>query len=139
MKTLLWLAAGGLGLYILDQMGYLGTTATATTTAPATSSSPQANTSTSASTTTAASTNNAPTLAQVQAYLLNAAASDANFSQDSQGNWTANSAYHWSYYVNSIVPATANMNLSAIFPGVDLTQPMGWTYFWNGMGPYLTK
>lgn len=45
MKTLLWLAAGGGVLYLLDTMGVFGTATVATTTSAAstTSSSPQAN------------------------------------------------------------------------------------------------
>ena len=83
-------------------------------------------------------------LAGLWAAIQQWAASDSAFT--TSGGVVSGSPYHWSFYVSYIWPnapsgwsGTWPPDLSSVFPGVDLTQPMTASTFWAGMGAALQK
>jgi hypothetical protein len=47
--------------------------------------------------------------------------------------------YRWQVYLNIAYPAASGVNLSAVFPGVDLTQTMDANTYWSAMSAYLSQ
>lgn len=45
----------------------------------------------------------------------------------------------WNFSLNSVYPAAAGVDdPSVIFPGIDRTQPMPWSVYWQTMAPVLS-
>jgi len=109
---------------------------TTTTTPPATTSTYK---------TPAGATVSSPTtLAGIWAAIQQWAAADPNFT--TSGGVLSGLPDHWNFYLAYISPtAPAGYtgawppDLNAVFPGIDVTQPMTATAFWAGMGAYLSK
>jgi hypothetical protein len=66
--------------------------------------------------------------------LKTSATGDTNFT--GSGDALSGTPYHWQFYVNALKPGNT-LDLTAVFPGVDLTQPMTAAQFWVGAGPAL--
>ena len=98
-------------------------TTPATTTTPATSSS----TAPASGTTTAAAT-----LASIWASIQAGVATDPNFTS------AGASPYRWNVYLSLAYPAANGVDLTKVFPGVDLNQNMTGSTYWAGMSKYLT-
>lgn len=84
------------------------------------------------------------TLAGLWTAIQSWAAADSNFA--GSGASLSGTPYHWAFYLQFIWPNTPSgwsgawpPGLSAVFPNVDLTQPMSATTFWTGMGGQLQK
>lgn len=80
-----------------------------------------------------------PSLASVYSNILAGASTDPNFT--GAGDALSSTPYRWSTYLNIALQGIGKTSpdLSTVFPGVDLTQPMAATTFWASMGPALTQ
>jgi hypothetical protein len=131
MKLVGWLLAGGVGLYLLDKLGYLGQISG--TPAVATSTSPQANDNSSSG--TGATSGSLSTLMN---QVNGAATLDTNFARDANG-LPYGTPYHWAFYLTFFNPSITSVPLGQLFPGIDLNQPMSQANFWAGVSGYLGK
>lgn len=76
----------------------------------------------------------AMTLDGVYTQLKALAAPDPNYT--GTGDNLSGTPYHWQTDLNVILPNN-NIDLSTLFPNIDLTQPMTAASFWATVGPYL--
>lgn len=78
-------------------------------------------------------------LANMKTALYNAALPDQQFT--GTGDSLSGTPYHWGFYLQrvlqpgSVIDLPAALQLTTVFPGVDLTQPMTLADFWARMGP----
>lgn len=132
MSSLLTLGVGIGGLYFLYE--WLTAPTTAAVSAPASTAAPV---STSVTTGGAAVVPAGPSLASLYSNILAGASTDPNFT--GAGDSLASTPYRWATYLNIALAGKASPDLSSVFSGVDLTQPMSASTFWASMGPALTK
>ena len=120
------------------------TTSTTTTSTTTATSTPPTGPSTATTSPTGSPVTSPSNLAQLWAQVLTWAAVDQQFTKS--GSDFLATPYHWNYYVGYVWPTAPSgfkgttwpPDVSVVFPGVDLTQPMSGTAFWAGMLPYLT-